>query len=229
MAAVLCQSVGDLCSQSCKAVNKVICLPCKALNLGCESLGEILCTPFMPFLIVTFALNTPAVVYGIKSLDNFGCTDLFNWLIVNAVFGVIHMIAAIYIVNKIKSSGPDPTTPIATASTATTGLESSKMEEGGYVLENFTVPQSEEHGGANSFQRIKHVLCYDKGMAVYILMVIFWMVWISIGISRRLFVEDANNESCYELIPYMNITISCGYVWMTMVGMAFCCSFLCLR
>jgi hypothetical protein len=181
----------------------------------------------MPFLIVTFALNTPAVVYGIKSLNNFGCSDLFNWLIVNAVFSAIHMIAGVYIVNKIKSSSPDPTTPVATASTGLT--PDSKMEEGGYVLQNFTVPQSEEHGGANSFERVKHVLCYDKGMAVYILMVIFWMVWITIGISRRLFVEDANNEACYELIPYMNVTISCGYVWMTMVGVAFCCSFLCLR
>jgi hypothetical protein len=226
MAAVLCQSVGDLCTQSCKAVSKVICLPCKALNLGCESLGEFLCTPFMPFLIVTFGLNTPALVLGIKSLDNYGCSELFNWLIVNAVFAAIHMIASVYIVNRIKESAPDRT-PVAVA---TTGVESndSKMESG-YILQNFTVPNDDDRGGSNSFQRVKHVLCYDKGMAVYILLVIFWMCWITVGISRRLFVEDANNDACSELIPYMNITISCGYVWMTMVGVAFCCSFLCMR
>jgi len=222
MAAVICTSLSELCRTSCNAVSRVICLPCKALNLGCERLGDLLCTPFMPFLVVTFALNTPGVVYGFMSVDNYGCSDLFRWLIVNAVLSGIHMFGGMYIVNRIREPAAEELSSSKTQSSV------DKMEEGGYVLNNFSVPKNNERGGPNSFQRVKHVLCYDKGMALYILVVVFWMVWICMGVNRRLTVDDGN-EACDELISYMNITISLGYVWMTVIGVAFCCSFLCLR
>jgi hypothetical protein len=230
MAAVICTSIGDLCSASCNAFSKVICLPCKALNLGCESLGDLLCTPFMPYIIVTFALNTPAVVYGVLSFKSFGCYDLFRWLIVNAVLSAIHMIGCLYIVQKIRESQAEPMA-YAVATTGNKGDNSPSKTEQGFALSNFTaMPEQGDRalGGANSFHRIKHVLCYDKGMALYILVVIVWAVWLSLGIGRRFLYDDAN-EDCGELVGYMNVTILCAYVWMMMVAFAFCCSLLCVR
>ncbi|KAG7365170.1 hypothetical protein IV203_038373 [Nitzschia inconspicua] len=236
MAAVVCTTLGDVINSSCKAVSQVICLPCRALNLGCEKLGDVLCTPMMPFIVFTFGLMTPSLVYGIRALDNYACPDLFRWLITNAVFAIFHMVGCLYIVQKLKEPGSVVSTSATTAPgiAATTGLEgktdSIKMEEGDYVRisNNFSVPQDHERGGPNSINRVKHVLCYDKGMAVYIVVILFWLVWVCIGINRRFSVDDAN-AACDELTSYMNITIICGYIWMTMVGLAFCCSFLCLR
>lgn len=229
MAAVLCTTLSDVINTSCHACSKVICLPCRALNLGCEKLGDVLCTPMMPFVLFTFGLMTPALVYGVLSLDNYGCSDLFRWLIVNAVFAVFHMFGCMYIVQKLREPGQD-TYYTQSGTPADTKTDSTKMEEGAYVRisNNFTAPKDHERGGPNSIGRVKHVLCFDKGMAVYILVILVWIVWVCVGINRR-FSVDEGNASCAELTSYMNISIMCGYIWMTMVGLAFCCSFLCLR
>ena len=81
-----------------------------------------------------------------------------------------------------------------------------------------------QHGRVFTFGRIKYVLCYDYGMAVYI---IGWSVWLGIGFGRR-FTFDSGNEVCDELVGYMTPTIICGYLWATLVAFAFRCSFLCL-
>lgn len=231
MAAVLCNGIGDLCSSTCNAFSKVICLPCRALNLGCETLGEILCTPFMPYMIVTFALNTPAVVYGVLSLQSVGCTDLFSWLIGNAVLCAIHMVACLYIIKRIRESAAAESMVVTTTVVSAKGDDVPSKTEQGYLMSNFrALPEysTDREGGANSFQRIKHVLCYDKGMAVYILVIIVWLVWMSMGIGRRV-LADGDNAECEDLVMYMNITILCGYIWMMVVACAFCCSILCVR
>lgn len=242
MAAVLCSTLVDIITSACRTVGHVICLPCKVLNLGCEKLGDVLCSPMMPFIIFTFGLMTPSLVYGVRSLDNSECSNLFRWLIVNAVFAILHMVGCMYIVQKLREPGPDAHFLTSRVSTAKSGAgtatgfpgssktDSTKMEEGAYVQlsNNFTVPKNHERGGPNSISRAKHVLCFDKGMAVYILIILIWVVWICIGINRRFSVDEANAD-CNELTSYMNVTIICGYIWMTMVSLAFCCSFLCLR
>ena len=250
MAAILCTTIGDLLSKACT-------IPCKACGGGCDKLGELMCTPFMPYLVVTFFLNTPAVVYAVKSVPYYDCSySLFRWLVVNAVLSIIHMIAAFYIVRIIREPAASSATPqiaVATVS-ATTGLKNSSnkaAEEGRYVdigssgttsqqqgqaqNNNFYVPNDSNTsgydvpGGANSFQRIKHVLCYDKGMAVYIVIFLFWIVWMGIGVGRRLSFDDNGGGDCEDMMQYMNFAIAIGYVWMSMVGMAFCCSLCCLR
>lgn len=237
MAAVLCSSVGELCTATCKGFGKVVCLPCKALGMTCDLVNDFLCTPFLPYSVVTFSLHTPALVYFGKSLDNAACPELFRWLMVNALLSAMHMIAALYIVHKIRESAAEQ----MFVSSATARLSSSKvdgtdnlskLEEGptatAVPYNNFSTLQEEQNGGANSLERIKHVLCYDKGMAVYILVIVVWTVWLGMGVTRR-FVFDDGNEACDELVGYLNITIACGYMWATMVCFAFCCSLLCLR
>jgi hypothetical protein len=258
MAAVLCTALGDLCSTTCNALSQVVCLPCRALNLGCESLGQLLCTPFMPYIVVTFALNTPAVVYGIMGLiNNFGCASLVRWLAINALLSGIHMIACLYIVQKIRESFPEEYGVVVAVATPVVPTKDggkdyhdnapAKVEEG-YVLSNFSpIPPergsgkrsstttyaaasaTKATGGANSLQRIKHVLCYDVGMAVYIIVCIVWMVWLSMGIGQRFMYQDDASGECDGLPGHMNVVILCGYVWMTVVAFTFCCSILCVR
>jgi hypothetical protein len=243
MAAILCTTIGELISTACKALS----IPCRACGAGCDKLGELICTPFMPYLVVTFFLNTPAVVYAIKSTVNEGwnCSyELFRWLIINAVLSIIHMIASFYIVNLIREEKPSPALPItattaasqptfmATTGTATTSeptttyQNASSGNSGNFIADSsYDVP-----GGPNSFQRIKHVLCYDKGMAVYIVIFLFWIVWLAIGVSRRLFYDNNydGDDGC-GVLRYMISAIAIGYVWMALVGTAFCCSLFCLR
>lgn len=265
MAAILCTTIGELIRKGCQ----VLTIPCRACGLGCDKLGDIVCTPFMPYLIVTFALNTPAVVYAVKSFQYYACSYvLFRWLVVNAVLSIIHMIAAFYIVNLIREELPRPMLPTTSTTTTTnaeativadTGVASSVMQSGKSLFtksskvttasvdtideptatayqnasNNNFAPLTGSHdvpGGSNSFSRIKHVLCYDKGMAVYIVIFLIWMVWMAMGVSKRLFFDGDNwGEECVELTRYMNFTIAIGYVWMAMVGTAFCCSLICLR
>lgn len=234
MAAILCQTIGELISKGCKALAG----PCKHCGTCCDKLGELMCTPFMPYLVVTFFLNTPSVVLAMKSAPNYECSySLFRWLVVNAAFSTCHMVASFYIVKIIRAPAAINDTGTGGTISATTGLNPTTDEEKGrYGESNFrpiTDGSGEQApGGAYSFQRIKHVLCYDKGMAVYILVFLVWIFWMAIGVSRRLFfddLDDNNNADCDEMLGYMNTVIACGYVWMSLVGTAFCCSLLCLR
>jgi hypothetical protein len=215
MAAVVCQAFGSLCS----AAGQVICVPCKVLNVGCGSLGEVLCSPFFPYLAVTFALNMPTVVYGLRATGDW-CPDISYWLVTNAVLAVVHMAASMYIVNKIRESTPAGENALLTPAKTGTAVEE------GYVNSNFWTPKENEHGAENSFQRIKHVVCYDKVVAVYIVAFVIWVIWLSVGIGRRLSGDGGN---CDDQVHYMNVSIACGYMFMCMVGFAFACSLCCLR
>ena len=236
MAAILCKTLGELISKCCDCMK----LPCQylgqACGKSCDVLGDVMCTPFAPYLIVTLCLNTPAVVYAIKAVEGFGCSpSLFRWLVVNGAFGLCHMFAAFYITSIIREPAPIAAPAPAPTITATTGLNTNSpqaaAEEGRYQTNFRPLSEGTEiPGGANSFHRIKHVLCYDKGMAVYILVFLTWMVWLGMGFVRRLGGEGGNNNYCEEtMTSHMTTTIVCGYVWMSLVGIAFCCSLLCLR
>eukprot|EP00339_Tiarina_fusa_P015652 CAMPEP_0117017384 /NCGR_PEP_ID=MMETSP0472-20121206/13578_1 /TAXON_ID=693140 ORGANISM="Tiarina fusus, Strain LIS" /NCGR_SAMPLE_ID=MMETSP0472 /ASSEMBLY_ACC=CAM_ASM_000603 /LENGTH=211 /DNA_ID=CAMNT_0004721727 /DNA_START=56 /DNA_END=691 /DNA_ORIENTATION=+ len=211
MAAVICSTIGELCS----AAGRVACLPCRACGLGCDALGDVIKSPFMPYILVTFGLNMPPVFYGVKSymLD---CSELSTWMFSNAFLALAHMIACMYVVGKIREPKTNGTTPD----------NSNNVEEGTYY-KNFSVPQQNEHGAANSCGRIKHVMCYDKKMAVYILVAICWVVWQAVGVGKRFGYAEGNN--CDEVSGYMGIVIGCGYMYMCMVGLAFACSLCCLR
>jgi hypothetical protein len=88
-------------------------------------------------------------------------------------------------------------------------------------------------GKSNSIQRLKQVLCYDIGVALYILVVIFWFVWQSYGISQVLFAprNEYSNDSeiCESVGTWVILSIMCGFLYIMLVCVAFACSFLCLR
>eukprot|EP00529_Nitzschia_sp_RCC80_P028381 CAMPEP_0113447436 /NCGR_PEP_ID=MMETSP0014_2-20120614/4233_1 /TAXON_ID=2857 /ORGANISM="Nitzschia sp." /LENGTH=267 /DNA_ID=CAMNT_0000338583 /DNA_START=206 /DNA_END=1006 /DNA_ORIENTATION=- /assembly_acc=CAM_ASM_000159 len=267
MAAVLCTSISELCSASCNVVGQVLCLPLKVCDkVVCDTIiNGMVCTPFMPYLVVTYCLFTPALVYAFKSLDNNACPELFSWLLVNAALSATHMVAAFYIVRQIRTepSSMSPTStspavavatpqpartstiaaitglaPVVSASSTSAAAKSSssdyKLEEGnmatatatpvtvtavpatpyGQLNDSVMTSSSAAHDDteAYSFGRVKHVLCYDHGMALYIVVIIVWAIWLAVGLTRR-FDFDFGNEVCDELVGYLNVTIICGYLW----------------
>jgi hypothetical protein len=94
-----------------------------------------------------------------------------------------------------------------------------------------TVTGTEGPGEANSIQRLGQVMCYDAGVAVYIVVFFAWMVWQSIGMSQVLFAGDNGDEDdvCDEMNKHMVFAIICGFLYLLLVCFAFGCSVLCLR
>merc|ERR1719343_1012840 len=85
----------------------------------------------------------------------------------------------------------------------------------------FTPIPDDLAGGGQSYKRITHVLCYDKGMALYIVVFLAWVVWMGLGVTKRLFGgEDYNDIECDDLTGYMSTSIACGYVYMSLVSLA---------
>jgi len=237
MAAILCTTIGELLSKCCRSLSKPCDFLCTGCSRGCDELGKLFCTPFAPYLICTLALNTPAVVFALQSVGYFDCSFVqTKWLVVNAVFALAHMIASFYIATVIRAPSVqqtaevvDPTPTIA----AKTGLSYQAADDGAEEgratpKTNFAVLPDDMPGGANSYKRIMHVLCYDKGMAVYILIFLTWVVWMGLGVTRRLFSEDYADD-CGDMPRYMSTALACGYVYMSLVAVAFCCSLMCLR
>lgn len=143
MAAVICNLVGDLCRNVCNGV-----------SFGCR---EVCKSEFLPYLALTFGLNTPGVVYGFKSIFSDDCAELNGWLVPNGLFCLLHIVAASYIVKKIREPSSNSELPIS-AEDATPEKKEEEEATTGFSL----MPREDAPGAENSFQRIKYVLCYGK-------------------------------------------------------------------
>ena len=85
-------------------------------------------------------------------------------------------------------------------------------------------------GEANSWQRLKQVLCYDTGVALYIVATLLWLVWQSVGISQVLFgKEDSDDYRCENIEKRTVLSILCGFLYIMLVFVTFACSFACLK
>eukprot|EP00548_Thalassiothrix_antarctica_P003260 CAMPEP_0194131430 /NCGR_PEP_ID=MMETSP0152-20130528/2205_1 /TAXON_ID=1049557 /ORGANISM="Thalassiothrix antarctica, Strain L6-D1" /LENGTH=198 /DNA_ID=CAMNT_0038826209 /DNA_START=171 /DNA_END=764 /DNA_ORIENTATION=- len=198
MAAILCGSIGDLCS-SC---GKVLCLPCTACGIGCEAIIDILTSPFFPYILVTALFNIPVALLGLKSLGDYeNCSDESQWMVMSGGFAVAHMIACGYIISRIRqdrisnsNGGATTTTNTTTTPVVVHDMEGGKTDEKTDYKSNFdtaaatatAVPVKgntttsssyvieDESAPKYSAGRIKEVLCYDKGVALYIIITIVW-------------------------------------------------------
>jgi hypothetical protein len=141
MAAILCESIGKLCSlpcQACAACTKGCgavcgdlcrgCGPCctaccQGLTVCCRTIGQAVCSPFFPYLFLTAGLNIPPAIWGISSRP--GCGPSV-WLWVNAAFCLLHMVVGLYAVTRIlaaRNIGGTGTTTTTAASTGTAAVE----------------------------------------------------------------------------------------------------------
>ena len=74
-------------------------------------------------------------------------------------------------------------------------------------------------GHANSTKRLTQVLCYDPGVAVYLLICLLWVCWQMYGYSQ------IGAPGC----SHITSSLLCGMIYGMLVCCTFACSLLCLR
>ena len=85
-------------------------------------------------------------------------------------------------------------------------------------------------GRAGSVQRMSHVLCYDPGVAIYILIALGWLLWQTIGMSHvfaNMDNDEAEADQCNTQMWTM-VSITMGVLYAMLVCCTFACSLLCL-
>lgn len=75
---------------------------------------------------------------------------------------------------------------------------------------------------SKNISRVKHTLCYDPWVALYIIVGIFFMIWQTMGMSKL--------GSCGEgdVDMYLSHSLICGFLFISFGGTAFGCSLCCL-
>ena len=232
MAAVICKSIGDLCS----GCGDLLCLPCKACGIGCNHICDAVSSPFFPYILITFGLNIAPFALGLMSVEDLGlesaCNDEATWMVVNGIFCFIHMLACLYIVYKIRNDeqvqqqDDDAAAPAVQASdnNDTKKNQGTTLESGTFYQKMY--PQEDNAAPGNSWGRVKHVMCYDKGVALYIILAIVWIIYQTMGVSKY-FSHD--EENCGQVGDRMLTSVFCGWFYMSFVGFAFLCSMCCMR
>lgn len=218
MAAIICDSIGKLCN----SVGQLLCLPCKACGIGCDALCDVVKSPFFPYIGIAVGLNLPPTILGFRTIADLGgdCAEAVQWLIVNGVFCFMHMVAAFYIIHKIQVDRKSQNLDLITQDLA----KADHLETGNTTYQKQQLPA---HDATNhsSWGRIKHVLCYDCGVALYIIMGVAWFCWMTIGISRYVAVD---HDACNSIGGRFLTCMICGYFFMSLGAFAFACSLCCL-
>mmetsp|Transcript_7724 Transcript_7724/g.11103 ORF Transcript_7724/g.11103 Transcript_7724/m.11103 type:complete len:255 (-) Transcript_7724:316-1080(-) len=250
MAAVLCRGLGQLCA----GLGDVVCLPCKACGVGCEALWDTVKSPFFPYLAITVGLNLPPIFMGLRAIPSIGggCDDGVQWLLVNMVLALVHIIAAFYLARKISEQDSyAATTTTSTMSTAANnssipqasavvyGDKDEKVESGTYYAANnnnvpppttttTSVANQEYKGPHDTMGRVRHLLCEDKWMALYILIGIGWFVWQAMGAQRFFDADDNADGACGSIRALISTSLVCGWLYVSLAGIAFVLSICCL-
>lgn len=230
MAAVLCESISKILRGSCEAVGTILTLPCKACGIATESLTDLCRSPFCLYLTVALGLNIPPMIFTGKSVgvayEGEGCSSAANWMYVNGALCFVNIAAALYIAAKIthepkedSNEAPFVEASVMNHETKQPPAEQKKKSIFDKVMEN-TLDSS--HTRAKSMSRVKDILCYDPVVAVYIIIGIFYMVWQTMGISRRLQASDCGIED------YVSNSLMCGFMFIFFGGMTFSISLCCL-
>lgn len=159
---------------------------------GCRS------SAFAPYYIVVIVLNAGAIVAGVVSQFHARQRGQGNasywvdsWYLCNAIFAILHILAAFYIVKKIEEPS------IQTANARLDGLPTpSAQRDPAYNPAYAKMTSSPQHSASaqalpmtqhdlanlpttppGSYARINHVFMESKVFAVYILVFAAYVVW----------------------------------------------------
>jgi len=106
MAAILCKSISNLCSGACTGCGQLCKLPCTICSSvckpACETIKKVCSSPFCIFTTLALGLNIPPIIFGLSAVAYGGCKGS-QWLSVNMLFCIAHIIAAIYLAMQSKS------------------------------------------------------------------------------------------------------------------------------
>lgn len=188
----ICDICGKGCSGICEGICKVILFPFVVIGSVCRNTG-----PFCIYLTIALGFNLPPIVIGISSVSSaFSCPDNKSglWLLVNLLFCVCNVAAAIYLAHAI--SDERFTTIINNAASA-----------GG---NNRRPPPP---ANSTTFNKLSYLMCYDVWIALYMLGLVAFFVWIFVGLFWWMFGEF---NRCTET---SNVMMSIGFdIAFVMIG-----------
>lgn len=104
MAALLCSSIGKMCSALCDGVTMIVSIPCKLCGVTCHHLGAALRGDFCFFNSVVLSTSLPPMFMTICALflqPGGGCTE-YKWLYIDSVFCLLNIVASFYITHEIE-------------------------------------------------------------------------------------------------------------------------------
>lgn len=231
MAALICESISKACTGVCSgcagacsgcgtACGSICTLPCKLCGECCKATGELVCTPFFPYLALTALLNLPSLGFAVKAATQSRC-DQSNWLFVNCALCLVHVVMSIYIVRKIQASQDDDDDDNLIPAQVAGESKNDTTTPAPRVSTSSSAP------AGPSRKRMKDVLCYDPGVAIYLLVSLGWMAWLMVGYAQL--VDEDDGEGCDDIQSYYYTSLTLGTLYGMLVCCTFCCSFLCLR
>ena len=220
----------------------------------------MLCSPFFPYLFVTLALNIPPLTWSILSFSSACSLSWWLWLngplcVVHIIasYYVVHQIIVMVDdrdqTRVIDLTGDTETggayrnmEPDGATSTAIVEYKQgqpvvpAKMERTEYP-EITVVAKSHDSDGefvlsptGHLCRRLSRVLCYDAGVACYILAAVLWVVWQMLGMAsifRSGGDLDEGNDTCH-VKSRMFLSLMFGWLYAMLVSVTFASSFLCV-
>lgn len=245
-----CNIVGDACSGCCNVLRQVLCTspvtPYVILTLACQ---------VAPVVYGIFTVSNPAHDCGFTNVWIYVSALLAISHIAGAFYIAYRM--AQDVLDERANSRND--TQGRSSSTTSQQQQQSQQQQNSssppprgkliweYINDLFTTtthpqqrndapppmsPQQERRGGANSWKRLAHLMCYDPVVAIYMVVFLFWVAWLPVGISTLVSNDDDNNnddDGCGRVLDHARGSVICGFVYCLLVASSFCCSFLFLR
>ena len=132
------------------------------------------------------------------------------WQIGNIAFCAVNIAAAFYVATKFKELGGSNSRPFPNQSN------------------NNNARPNNANVGNSGFSRASYILCHDPYVAIYILILIGYLIWLSIGVTWRAngsmncAMNDGNNT-----LSLVGSSIGLGYSFFSCGFIALCCSLCC--
>ena len=227
MAAVLCKG----CTTACDGCCKLLSVPCKLFGECCnvvtEGISQLCTNPFCFFVVVALAINIPSIASSLPPLVTngiFGCLGLI-WLAGNVIFCTINIIAALYIAlryNQLMKERNTHTTNTGTSSSAA----NNHNRRSPWQQQRQQQQLHQQHGRPSGFQHASNILCHDPFVAIYILILIGFFIWLCLGVNWRASGQMycINDENSYNFI---STALGCGFSYFGSGFMALCLSICC--
>jgi len=211
MAAVLFNACGEICNGACEVCGAACQFPCRACNTlcggcgnvcesACYTFGRLCSSPFSLFVTVAAVFNLPVVYMGLTSGAIGGDTGLAchgtKWLVMDALFAAVNVAAAVYMaIVVVQQDQP----------TLNQDIEQNNNNNDNTLQKNKEIPTT-------AFGRAGHMLCYDPWMAIYILTLLGFFVWLWTGAIWSLngtVYENCDADSSVQ----GKVAIALGFGW----------------
>jgi len=179
---------------------------------------------------------------------------LMPWMYLDAFLSLVNVVASIYMVNRIteKTASADSinknhedevetgndggdynnmkyteTATRATTSTSSNTMQYTKTNQVNTFISN-APNNGPQHPSERSVFRIKEVLCDDPWVALYIVALILYCLWQSVGISKLVRSHNIYGDTCSNTIrKYMVHSLTCGFFFLALGGSSFFFSLCC--